>query len=169
MITPDNFAPILAALAWPCVLLVIVLTFREHIAKLLERLEEAAFPGGKASFRPVRYGDASVDKEQLASGSETKPVVRPEVPGKQGIKWENSGNLFWVGYDLMSAVDFLLRGAPRDMILHSFRQSLHHVRSLCIWAPSVEGRLAEFYAEAERTPELGWTRAKRDSYPKELG
>ena len=92
-----------------------------------------------------------------------------DEPGPlKSVNWDNTGNLFWVGYDLMSGIDFLLRGAPRDKILHALRQSWWHVTCLRIDVPSIEGRLAELNADAEKTPEWDWTQEKRDAYSKEV-
>jgi len=172
MITPDNLAPTLTALltlAWPLVVLVFVILCRNQIRGLLERLEKAKLPGGtEASFR---YGEASIDTlpQQLYPGAETEPVTKAQQPTGDSIKWSNSGNLFWVGYDLMWTIDMLLRGAPRERIVRGLRHFLHHVRSLGFTNPPIESKLAKLKADAENTLQKDWTPSLRDYYARELG
>jgi hypothetical protein len=165
----------LGACAWPLGLLLIVLLLRQHVPLLLSRVREVSFPGGKVVVWPTASVDAGggvvVAEEELEVGPEAEAEVLEavEVEG-EGIRWENSGNLFWLGRDLTWTVDMVLRGAPGDEIRGGLRQSLHHVRSMGFprtrhgaW---VERRLERLAARAEFTRE--WTTGDRDVFAKEL-
>lgn len=103
------------------------------------------------------------------SGEETEPLAKVEQRAESSINWGNSGNIFWTGHDLMWTIDVLLRGAPRDTIVHGLRQSLHHIRSLGSGGTPIESRLARLKADAERTLENDWTTLERNKYAKEIG
>jgi len=173
-------AAVCGTLAWPLVIfslaLVVLLRYPGQVGRLLGQIKEIEGPG-----TAIRFGEASVDESPQAGEERAQVAASPAVTdstreGEEpveaapaaGIRWENSGNLFWVGYDLMSGIDFALRGAPRGKILHALRQSWWHVTCLGVSHPSIEGRLAQLNADAQKTPEWGWTQEKRDAYAKEL-
>jgi hypothetical protein len=171
----------LGACAWPLGLILIVLLLRRHVPLALSRLKEVTFPGGKMTM--LGYGSASVDEERgpvvvgeelevpaetEAEGLEAQPEAEPSEDER--IRWENSGNLFWLGRDLMWTLDVLLRGAPGDQIRHGLRQSLHHVRSMGFakspYGARIEGQLEALAVRAEQTRE--WTATDRDVLAKQL-
>src|SRR5689334_12670500 len=78
----SKIAETLASLAWPAVLVTILIVYRDHIADLLERIVEVALPGGtKLTFKD-RLAKADVEaeivKEEVAA--EEPPPLQPEVP-----------------------------------------------------------------------------------------
>ena len=124
------------AWAWPVVVLLVLVVFRKQIPGILGRVRELAFPGLRIAFG---YGEASVDPvaeleahvvgvpvaAEEVSALAHGPDAAPEESLKPGIRWENSGNLFWLGRDLMWTMDMLLRGAPAEQIRFGLGQSLH--------------------------------------------
>jgi hypothetical protein len=165
MITPE----ILTVIVWPFVVLVIgilvLFLFKKDIRNLLNRLKTAKWPGGtETSFN---YGDADVDK---AVKKEKSDLVIDNTPSSKymGVKWDNSGNVFWLGHDLVWTIDVIIRGAPRDTIVHGLRQSLHHIRSLGFTSTPIESRLNRLMDNAEKSLEEDWTPAERNKYADEV-
>ena len=101
-------------------------------------------------------------------GPKAVSVAQPEQAKKNTIKWRSSGNLFWLGHDLVWTIDTLLRGGPRDQIFHGLRQSLHHLRSLGFVGTPIESRVDRLTADAERSLDKDWTAGKRKRYTAEL-
>jgi hypothetical protein len=161
-----------AACAWPLTLVIIILAFRKQIPPALSRISELVFPGGRIVFG---WGDASVDQatgpklhEQEAEAAEQVSAYGPNA--EEGIRWQNTANLFWLGRDLMWTMDMLLRGAPGDQIRDGLAQSLHHVKSMRFARSStgaqIESQLAQLKAEADDIHE--WTPDKRDWFTRQL-
>jgi len=168
MMTAADIASILGSIAWPLTVILLVLKFKSDISGLLKRIEKAKLPGGaEASFA---YGEAPIDKVPIepSPGPKAVSVAQPEQAKKNTIKWRSSGNLFWLGHDLTWTIDTLLRGGPRDHIVHGLRQSLHHLRSLGLVDTPVEARLARLKAEAQNSLEKDWTPPRRSEYTNEL-
>jgi len=162
MITLDALLAILKALAWPLVGLLLGLVFlamfKNKIGERLSQLQKTKLPGGiEASFG------------HLEASADTEPVAKAEQLTEDSIKWSNSGNLFWVGYDLMWTIDVLLHGAPKERSVHGLRHFLYHVRSLGFTNTPIESKLAKLKADAENTLQKDWTPSLRDYYARELG
>jgi hypothetical protein len=107
--------------------------------------------------------------DQLRKVMKRRAFVEAEQQKADSIKWDNSGNLFWVGHDLMLLIDRLLRGFPKDDIFLTLQQCLHHVRELGFGKDHpIESKLNELLARADRTPSEDWARELRDYYVTEL-
>ena len=165
MITPE----VLKVLAWPFVVLVIgiliLFLFKKDIRNLLNRLKTAKWPGGtETSFS---YGDADIDK---SAKREKSNVIIDNTPRSRymGLKWDNSGNIFWLGHDLMWTIDVIIRGAPREAIVHGLRQSLHHIRSIGFTATPIDTRVSRLLDNAEKSLQDDWTPANRNKYADEV-
>lgn len=171
MVTPDNLAPVLTActaLAWPLFAAMFVFIFRNDIRQLLKRLQAAKLPGGtEATFQ---YGEASVDKsaQQTSSKSTTTEIMADKNLPPNQIRWNNTGNLYWLGHDLMWTIDIALRNAPREAIVYGLRQSLHHAQSLGLTGLPLESRLARLKSDADRSLQQDWTVEKRTLLVNEL-
>ncbi len=180
MITPDNLAPLVTAIAailtafvscaWPLFFLITIVIFRKEARQLLNGLEKATFPGGtEVSFR---YGEASVDKGSVEPAKQKKIVETVDSQTTESSEIQRSktktGDIFWLGHDLMWTIDVILRGAPRDRIVHGLRQSLHHVRMLKLINGPVESRLSELKANAEKSLEVDWTAERRNNFVAQL-
>jgi len=158
---------VIFSLAVPVVVLVFMVLLRDEIRKRLKQIE-ITYLGGKLV---MGFGDASIDRPDQQRSLELKAesVAKAEQAKADSIKWDNSGNLFWVGHDLMLLIDKLLRGFPKDDILLTLQQCLHHVRELGFGKDHpIESKLNELLARADRTPSEDWTRELRDYYATEL-
>jgi len=60
-----------------------------------------------------------------------------------GVRWLNSGNLFWLAHDLMLTIYEARRNADRDHVAFGLRQSLHNLRCLGLSGSEVEKMLAQ--------------------------
>ncbi len=60
-----------------------------------------------------------------------------------GVRWLNSGNLFWLAHDLMLTIYEARRNADRDHVVFGLRQSLHNLRCLGLAGTEVEKMLAQ--------------------------
>jgi len=97
MISPD----VLKVVVWPLVVLIFsiffISLFKKDISSLISRLNKAKWPGGTETL--FNFGDAEIDNPPQ---SNEKVEKSEKVPIKEDkIRWKNSGNLFWVGHDLM--------------------------------------------------------------------
>jgi len=166
MITSDNLPTILAAIAWPLVVLVTLFVFKKKIDGLIDRLQQATLPGGAG----LAFGQAAIDKaaQQPSLKAKTQSVLEAEQPKADLIKWDNPGNLFWASHDLMLTIDRLLRGSHKDQIVYTLQQSLWHVRSLGFKGSPIEYKLAQLTARAAATLPTDWTNQLRDNYAAEL-
>jgi hypothetical protein len=163
LITDTNVAPILKALAWPTATLILGLVFRSEIKDVFRRLRTAKLPGGtEASFG---YGTAAVDKR---SSEPNPPAAAVASAGIKGIKLSNSGNLFWLGHDLMWTADVVLRGAPLDVVLHGVRQSLKHARAMGFEGSSVESRLRQLHDHVDGSDSSDWTAERRNQVASDI-
>jgi hypothetical protein len=178
MITSENLSAVLSAVAWPVVALFIIFLLKSDIRRLCQRLRMANLPGGaEASF--VDYGEASIDENptQMPDGapsdSKRQPTAPTQPPARQesvgpAVKWENSGNLFWIGHDLMWTVDVTLRGGPRNSIVHGLRQSRHHLRSLGLAGTPIESRLGQLESQVRGSLNQDWTASQRNVLSNDL-
>ena len=154
---------IVQTLKWPIVVLIVLLVLivvcRKEIRNLLGRIKQAKLPWGGVSFED----DQGKSSHDIAASSEVETLSVNER-----IKWNNSGNLFWLAHDLMWTINALSLNAPRDAISHGLKQSLHHIRELGFSGDAIEVRLARLKDEAERTLESDWSVSKRQEYVQEL-
>jgi hypothetical protein len=56
-----------------------------------------------------------------AAPGATKPVAAPS-----GARWDKVASVFWLGSDLDWTARTVLRGAPKERIVHGLTQSYHH-------------------------------------------
>lgn len=160
MITSENFPSIVSSLAWPFMVLILILIFRNEVRSLIKRLQNAKLPGGtEATFT---YGEASVDEPSVSSTYDKESIRNVTA------NWKNTGNLFWASHDLMWTSDIALRGAPKKFIVHGLHQFLHHVRSLEFKNSSIEDRISRMLAEVEVLDEQDLTPVRRDMLVKDL-
>ncbi len=101
-----------------------------------------------------------------AEPTATQPA-REEVTEAE-IHWEYAANLYWLGYDLASAVNRAALGAHEEGIVHSVRQSWWHAKELGFTEPSITGKLKMLKDDAEAAPAWYWNRERRDEYIREL-
>jgi hypothetical protein len=99
--------PLITALApygWPVTVLILAWSFRNRIKEITE-----AKVGDKVY---VRWGQVPSDlkSEETNSASLPHPATN-QLGSPSGPKWENVGNLFWLGADLDWTAQTALRGA----------------------------------------------------------
>lgn len=170
MLAPDNvlsLVTILVGFAWPVVVLLFVWAYRDEIRALLERIQTVKAPGGvEATFRTSKELTQRPSGEVPAEPTATQPA-REEV-SEADINWEYSANLYWLGYDLGSAVNRAALGAQEEGIVHSVRQSWWHAKQLGFTEPSITGKLKMLKDDAEAAPAWYWNRERRGEYIREL-
>jgi hypothetical protein len=119
----QNVVSLLGVVAWPLTLLVIVGFFRRKLSGLIESVTEA-----RIGSNVLTFGQAKSDKSDRAL-PETIQAVNTRN-STESPRWENAGNLFWLGHDLMWTMQMALRGAPKDRILHGLKQSNYQLTHL---------------------------------------
>jgi hypothetical protein len=147
---------ILNAIAWPAALIVLVAILRKELKAAIPRLESAKLPGG-AEFKLSKFGESKVDQIEQSA-----PAPQPDVSDLTKGQWKNVGNIYFLGTDLMWTVDAILRSAPKNKIVHGYRQSHHHLKEVGIENTSYGDQLSRLRQEAEKSLESDWTEAKRE-------
>jgi hypothetical protein len=108
------------------------------------------------------------------------------------LKWQHSGNLFWIGYDLGQVITLLSQGGTKDPILVALRQVVHHAQCLGIdqlpnrraytlphlafpdapttqvISESILGRLSRIMTEIQRTTDATWERKRKEQLLREV-
>lgn len=118
LLTP--FIPLLTALIWPITTLIVLCWFRQGIKGLIQSLAEANI-GNNLVFKFWQAKTDIASAEPLPSASTPKQISAPP-----DARWENVASLFWLGSDLDWTTQTLLRGAPKERIVHGLKQSSHH-------------------------------------------
>jgi hypothetical protein len=75
-------------------------------------------------------------------------------------KWQNSANLFWVGYDLMWTMQISLRGLSPKEILRGLNKSKYHLASLNLTGSLPFQHVAKLLHEIENV-EFQWSERQR--------
>lgn len=112
--------------------------------------------GSILKARPTPVGASKADPEQWNRGAEGSGA-----DASSDVDWNRSGDLFWLGNDLMWATDVLLRGGKAKDIQLSLKQAVHHARQLGFENSEVDYLSGEASQAVER-PESYWTRKSRD-------
>jgi len=159
-----DLTPLIIALApysWPVTVLILAWSFRNRI----KEITEAKF-GDKVY---VRWGQVPSDLKS----DETIGAVLPHPATKQlgspsDPKWENVGNLFWLGADLDWTAQTALRGAPKERILHGLTQSYHHLSELGLAESAPAKQLALLKSEIGSLPETTLDRTWRSAFSERI-
>ena len=128
---------------WPAAVLLIVWYFKEDPRGLFSRITRAGIGSPK-----VEFGAAESDKDDR------------EATAKRPV------NVFWLGHDLMWTADVILRGGPKERIVHGLNQCLTGLESLAL--QYVEPNLRELLNEAITTREEDWDLARRLRYANDI-
>jgi hypothetical protein len=159
-----------ASLWWPLVAVILALLFRDQIKERLSNVKELAWDRGpKVEF--FRYGQTPFDERHEEFPIGAAVLARPPVVGHRargGVRWNNTGNLFYAGHDLMWTIDLLLRGAPAGQIDKGLRGAHYHVASLAVTEDLVVGELAALRRSKEGMPDAFWTAERRNEVSSDL-
>ena len=163
MSTPD-LIPLIAASApysWPITVLILAWAFHNRI----KEVTEAKF-GDKLS---IKWGDVPSDRKlEQATGEPLSRSANNQLSVPSGPKWENVGNLFWLGGDLIWTAQSALRGAPKDKILHGLRQSYHHISELGLRESAPAKQLSFLKSETVNLPEASLDRVWRSNFSEKV-
>ena len=161
MLACESLASVLGAIAWPLVVTGALLAFRKDLRDLLKRKIRVG-PGLHLELRDEILGKSDRDVRTGEAGS------RSLSHGGSQWKSKNTGNLYWLGHDIMLTVDILLRDGARDDIVYGLRQALHHAASLELAGTTAGGRLKRLKENAERSVAADWNDDKRRTYAGDL-
>lgn len=159
-----DLIPLITALApysWPFTVLILAWAFHNRIKEITE-----AKLGDKLY---VKWGDVPSDRKLDQALGETPPHSATKQLGvRSGAKWENVGNLFWLGGDLIWTAQSSLRGAPKEKILHGLKQSYHHICELGLAESAPAKQLLLLKSETASLPETALDRAWRSTFSEKI-
>jgi hypothetical protein len=161
-ITAVNLPQILSAIAWPIAAIVAVVVLRVAIRHLIDRIKSASVGGDKGTV--VKFEPDERTKESRV----------PEIPESvDGVSFnhrvrDNVANTYWVGADLMTLSDIVIRGGSRDDMLHMFRQANHHLKVLRLKDSPLYGRFRRLYDSTEQSFDSDWNPARRLEVAREV-
>lgn len=146
----------LEVLAWPLIALFMFLAVRQPLSKLISGLrpKRASTPWGTYEFDTLVPGGAA-------------PAGPPDLAGR--LQRDKTGNLYWLGHDLMWTKDAILRGAPRQLIVHGLKKSLQNLRSVGLANTPQEAILVKLLERASGALEAELDRDLRASIASEIG
>jgi hypothetical protein len=159
----DVIVPLLTALApfaWPVTVLILVLAFHGSIRRLLGLIKRL-----KIGDNAVEFGEAPSDRlfpkldEKSANTEATKQLARPSGP-----QWQNVGNVFWLGGDLIATAQTTLRGAPKESIRKALAQACHHISELGLAGSAPATELSLLQTELASLPETSLGRDWRITF-----
>ena len=157
------FVPLLTGLIWPTAILIILWWFGGEIRRLVKSLAEAKI-GDSLVFK---FWQAKTDLKSV----EPMPSVAVEpkqITAPPEANWEKVADLFWLGSDLDWTAQTVLRGAPRERIIHGLTQSCHH-GSQCGLSNTLPGRkLASLKSQVESMQEAALDRDWRANFVEQI-
>lgn len=113
-------------------------------------------------FVHLAYGRASFDKQ--VSGS--VPSKRLAAAGST-LNPQATGNLYWLGHDLMWTADTLLRQGPPEHVRIGIDQALHHLVKVGLARTPIEEKLRSLHDVVRTSDEL--SASLRDEYASQIG
>jgi len=160
-----DLIPLITALApysWPVTIGLLVLLFRSRIKDIIE----LKF-GDKFYAKFVGFGQVPSDLESDPTETLSRPATK-QLCAPSGAKWENVGNLFWLGGDLIWTGQAALRGAPKARILHGLTQSYHHISELGLADCAPAKQLSLLKSETASLPEVALDREWRSAFSEKI-
>lgn len=151
---------LIEVLAWPMVVIIILLMFKEQLRTLLLRIEEAWWGDRGAKFRK--------EEQEAAEALSAVEAELQAVPEQGAIDWTKSGDLFWIGNDLMWIKDMLYRGAPKNYSIAGMKKALAYLERLGFADTYAHGKLKRLVEIAEARSPAGWTPPWRSQIAKEI-
>lgn len=166
-----EWIPLFTALVWPATVLVFAIWFRAEIHELLQSLTEA-----KIGSNVFKFGQALTDLVDFnvrkgRSEDSTAPTTRttPKLTTTSSVvRLDKPTNLFWLGNDLEWTAQTVLRGAPKDGILHGLTQACFHISELGLQDSLPGKHLLALSSEVESLSEAGLERQWRNNFAEKL-
>jgi hypothetical protein len=115
-------------------------------------------------FRDLAYGRSSFDRRIF--GARHSEVAEATT---RSLKAEATGNLYWLGHDLMWTADTLLRGGPTRKVLIGLAQALHNLIQVGLERTLMKRELVEMQESIQRDQSQEIPSASRDIYAAQLG
>jgi hypothetical protein len=156
-----DYIPLLIKAVWPVTTLILVFWFRDDIHQLLRRVLHLTFPGGG-----VRFGEGPYDDRDDREPRKAVPPAKSLTPSS--VHWDKSASLFWLGNDLEWTSQTVLRGAPKDKILHGLRHCEYHSSQLGFGNSGPGKELAALKSEAMGLSEGQLTRQWRIDFSEKI-
>lgn len=178
---------LLAALSpymWPMVFLFAILFFRKPIKERIANVKELDWKNKVVKFGDVKTDLPSETHLELPKPAPTKLRVSDLPVGiddsennypptritglasafdpKANVKWGNTGNVFWLGHDLIWTSQVALRAAPKSELLRGLEQAQYHITHLGLSGQSAA--LASLIAEVQAKPESAMDREWRSMF-----
>jgi hypothetical protein len=155
---------------WPLVMLFAVIYFSAAIKERIRSVTELDLKN-----RVLRWGEAKSDSQSdpkvleadaIHSSDSSKKMLEGVATLSSGSsnapKWSNTGNVYWLAYDLTWTAQVTLRAAPKQKILRGLKQAQYHISHL-----GLADFLAKYNAllkEAEDVPEQTMTAEWRNNF-----
>jgi len=113
-------------------------------------------------FRDLAYGRASFDQQVTQA-----PPPEKIISTLGSLKRNATGNLFWLGHDLMWTADTLLRQGPTEHVLIGLDQAIHHLVRVGLQETAIERDLQVLRTQVQLVKEL--TALNRDEVANKIG
>jgi hypothetical protein len=115
-------------------------------------------------FRDLAYGRASFDQQAFQAPQPEKNISAKTV---DSLKKSATGNLYWLGHDLMWTADTLLRQGPNEHVLIGLDQAIHHLIHVGLKETPIERDLQVLRAQIQFAKEL--SASNRDEAANKIG
>jgi hypothetical protein len=158
----DGLASIVGHLVWPGLVAFLVWVFKEPVRDVLTRGLSGKLPGG------LEINIAPPDRLHETRRENDTELGHPLAPQNSYMWRKKVANTFWLGHDLMFTIDVILRGKPREEIVHGLCQSLHHLEEIGLSDSIYGSNLERLYESAVGSLESDWTAEKRISVTRDL-
>jgi hypothetical protein len=156
-----DYIPLLVKAVWPFTTAVFVFWFQKEIRKLIVSLSQIKFGNLAVLFGQTPTDD--IDEREPRTPRSVKQVDAPS-----NVRWENSANLFWLGNDLEWTSQTVLRGAPKEKVLHGLRHCEHHSSELGFADSIPGGKLSALKAEVTSLSEATLSRQWRIDFSERI-
>jgi hypothetical protein len=115
-------------------------------------------------FRDLAYGRASFDQQVFQAPQPEKNISAKAIGS---LKKSATGNLYWLGHDLMWTADTLLRQGPNEHVLIGLDQAIHHLIHVGLKETPIERDLQVLRAQVQLAKEL--SASNRDEAANKIG
>jgi hypothetical protein len=156
---------LLTPIAWPIVVIMVVLLFRKQLSILLGRLK-----GAKGYGVEVVTCDVYETHELAAEFTNNVRDFLPSGNWTEGLqgeqRWiiqlgpEKAENFYFFSHNLMLCYTALLTGADSEIIIHTLRSAITHIEKFAKDSPYHLG-LVVLLKQAEKNTEADWTEKRR--------